>query len=135
LKNGFRKLGASSLFKNKLMSTSCLRASPRRTSEVLVRHSRRQSQEDGRKQKGLGSTAYNSSWFVLFAVDRIRKLMNKKTQDIRSHSGLVYGFFCDLDESNHLIKIMAKNDQSASFSTVLLEYAKIETGIDDKALI
>lgn len=74
-------------------------------------------------------------WFALFAMDRIRKHLNKKTQDIRSHSGLVYGFFCELDERNHRIKITAKNDQSASFSADLLDCSKIKQALTDEVRI
>ncbi len=67
-----------------------------------------------------------SGWFAFFAINHIRQHMNKKTQDIRSNSGLVYGFYCELDEQNRLIRIISKNDESSSFSTELLDRAKVE---------
>lgn len=66
------------------------------------------------------------SWFALFPLDDIRKYMNKKTEDIRSNSGLVYGFYCELDERNRLIRITSKNDESSSFGTELLDRTKVE---------
>jgi hypothetical protein len=65
-------------------------------------------------------------WFAFFAINHIRQHMNKTTQDIRSNSGLVYGFYCELDEQNRLIRITSKNDESSSFRTELLDRAKVE---------
>jgi hypothetical protein len=68
-------------------------------------------------------------WFAFFPIDSIRKYMNTTTYDIRSNSGLVYGFYCELDEQNRLIKITSKNDESSSFSTELLDRGKVEQSL------
>jgi hypothetical protein len=68
-------------------------------------------------------------WFVFFDTDRIRGYMNKQTQDIRKNSGLVYGFYCDLDEQSQLIEITAKNDKTATFSVALLDRTKIKQAL------
>jgi hypothetical protein len=60
-------------------------------------------------------------WFAFFTIDIIRGHMNEKTQDNRSNSGLVYGFYCELDKNNRCIAIKAKNVPSASFSVALLD--------------
>jgi hypothetical protein len=75
------------------------------------------------------------SWFAFFPIDHIRKYMNKKTQDIRSNSGLVYGFYCELDEPNRLIKITSKNGESSSFGTELLDRTKVEQTLADEVNI
>jgi len=75
------------------------------------------------------------NWFAFFAIDRIRKYMSKKTQDIRSNSGLVYGFYCELDERNRLIRVTSKNDESSSFSTELLDRTKVEQTLADEVRI
>jgi|APTNR8051073442_1049403.scaffolds.fasta_scaffold15361_3 hypothetical protein len=62
-------------------------------------------------------------WFAFFAVDSIRKYLNNKTQGVRKNSGLVYGFYCKLDEKNQLIEITAKKDMAVSFSLALLDRA------------
>ena len=66
------------------------------------------------------------SWFAFFPIDQISKYMNEQTHDIRSNSGLVYGFYCELDEQNRRLTITSKNDESSSFSTELLDRAKVE---------
>jgi hypothetical protein len=66
------------------------------------------------------------SWFAFFPIDRIRKYMNDKTRDFRSNSGLVYGFYCELDEQNRFIRITSKNDGFSSFSTELLDRTNVE---------
>lgn len=68
-------------------------------------------------------------WFVFFDTDRIRGYMNERTQDIRKNSGLVYGFYCDLDEQSQLIEITAKNDKTATFSVALLDRTKIKQAL------
>ncbi len=60
-------------------------------------------------------------WFAFFTIESIRGHMNEKTQDSRKNSGLVYGFYCELDEKNQRIAVTAKNDLSASFSVALLD--------------
>jgi hypothetical protein len=71
------------------------------------------------------------SWFAFFPIVDIRKYMNKKTQDIRANSGLVYGFYSELDERNRLIKITSKNDEASSFTTELLDRAKADQTLAD----
>jgi hypothetical protein len=61
--------------------------------------------------------------------------MNPKTQDIRSNSGLVYGFYCELDERNRLIRITSKNHESSSFATELLDRTKVEQTLADEVNI
>jgi hypothetical protein len=69
------------------------------------------------------------NWFALFKIDRIHEQMNEKTQDIRANSGLVYGFYCNLDKHNKLVEITAKNDQSASFSVDLLDLTTVKQSL------
>ena len=75
------------------------------------------------------------AWFAFFALDSIRPHLNEKTREWRAHSGWVYGFFCELDEQNHRIKITAKNDQSASFSADLLDRTKAKQALSNKTQI
>lgn len=75
------------------------------------------------------------SWFAFFPIDHIRSYMNNRTQDIRSNSGPVYGFYCELDEQNQLIRITSKNDESSSFSTELLDRAKVEETLANEVKI
>ena len=66
-------------------------------------------------------------WFALFPMEHIQRHLSKKTQDVRAHSGLVYGFHCVLDEPNHRITVTAKNDQSATFVAELLNRVKAQS--------
>jgi len=68
-------------------------------------------------------------WFAFFAMDLISGYINKKTQDIRKNSGLVYGFYCELDENNQLIEITAKNDMAATFSVALLDRSMVQRAL------
>jgi hypothetical protein len=72
------------------------------------------------------------SWFAFFPIAHIRKYMNTKTQDFRSNSGLVYGFYCELDERNRLIRITSKNHESFSFANELLDRTKVEQTLTDE---
>ena len=66
------------------------------------------------------------AWFAFFPLDHIRRYLNKKTKDIRKNSGIVYGFYCELDENNRAIEITAKNDMAAKFSVALLNRGKVQ---------
>lgn len=67
--------------------------------------------------------------FSLFSIARIQEYMKAKTQDDRAHSGKVWGFYCDLDEKNRRIEIFSKNQESASFNTILLDRAGAEAAL------
>jgi len=65
--------------------------------------------------------------FALFSIERIQGHFNKKTQDDRPNSGLVYGFHCVLDEPNRQITVIAKNDPSAKFVAELLNRVEAQS--------
>lgn len=67
------------------------------------------------------------NWFALFPMERIRRHLNKKTQDVRANSGLVYGFHCVLDEPRRRISVTAKNDRSATFVAQLLNRVEAQS--------
>ena len=92
-------------------------------------------QKIGRKEKAWVLLRIVPSWFALFAIERIREQMNEKTQDIRVNSGIVYGFYCNLDKHNKLIEITAKNDQSISFSVELLDLSNIKQSLETEIKI
>lgn len=68
-------------------------------------------------------------WFALFPLERIQRDLKKNMQDNRAHSGLVYGFYCGLDEPNHRITVTAKNDRSVTFVAELLNRAKAQSAL------
>lgn len=74
-------------------------------------------------------------WFAFFPIDHIRKYMNNRAQDLRSNSGLVYGFYCELDEQSQRIRITSKNDESSSFNEELLDRAKVEETLANEVRI
>ena len=47
--------------------------------------------------------------------------MTQNRQDDRAHSGKVWGFNCELNEEKREIRIFAKNDETASHNTDLLD--------------
>jgi hypothetical protein len=119
---GFSRVGGSSLYKN---GTGAFILSP---GISKGRHEKYWFDiRDANLQKMSKSTKswvllrIVPGWFAFFAMESIRKYMNKETQDVRMNSGLVYGFYCELDERNRLIEITAKNDMAAAFSLTLLD--------------
>jgi hypothetical protein len=64
--------------------------------------------------------------FALFAMERMQRHMNPKTQELRKNSGIVYGFHCVLDKSCNRIVVAAKNDRSATFDCELLNRAQAQ---------
>ena len=130
---GFRRVGASSLFRN---GAGTYILSP---GISVGKHHRywfdirdANLQKMGERTKAWVLLRIVPSWFALFTIDRIRKHMNKKTQEIRSHSGLVYGFFCELDKPQLRITITSKSDQSSSFSNDLLDCTKVKQALADE---
>lgn len=75
------------------------------------------------------------NWFVFFSIADIRKHMNQKTQDIRVNSGKVWGFYCELNEEKRTIRVVSKNDNSASFSTILLDRPSVKAELSTKVQI
>ena len=61
------------------------------------------------------------NWFAFFPLSRIRVHMTQNRQDDRAHSGKVWGFNCELNEEKREIRIFAKNDETASYNTDLLD--------------
>lgn len=122
---GFSRVGSSSLYKN---GTGAFILSPGISQGQHEKYwfdiRDANLQKMSNKTKAWVLLRIVPGWFAFFAIDSIRGYMNQKTQDIRKNSGLVYGFYCELDEKNQLIEVTAKNDMSASFSLALLDRTK-----------
>jgi len=69
------------------------------------------------------------NWFSFFSLGRIQVHMKNDTQDNRPHSGKVWGFYCEVFERNSTIRIFSKNQESASFTTDLLDRVGAEAAL------
>lgn len=71
------------------------------------------------------------SRFAFFSLARIQEYMKKETQEVRAHSGKVWGFYCDLDDQNHTIRVFSKKQEAASFVTELLDRVGAEKVLNE----
>lgn len=127
---GFTRVGSSSLYKNEtgvFILSPGISQGKHKKYWFDIRDANLQKMSNSKKSWVLLRIV--PGWFAFFDIAIIRGHLNKKTQNIRKNSGLVYGFYCELDEQSQLIKVTAKNDMSASFSLALLDRTKVKQAL------
>jgi len=125
LEIGFRRLGGSSLFgkaDGTFVLSPGISAGEHQKYWFDVREAN--LSKIGNSAKAWVLLRIVPNWFAFFPMKRIQGHLNEKTKEVRAHSGVVYGFYCVLDEPNRRIAVTAKNDRSATFVAELLDRAQ-----------